>query len=106
FRLITASGKPYAGGIRLFLPLKLPDEKERREVEVRCLRLKKEGDGPGKLLVYTMDKEPAVAVRLREQAGNSRMPLSIEVKEATETRLTLVVSLHDKYAADILVGRE
>jgi hypothetical protein len=106
FRLITASGKPYAAGKRLFLSLKLPDAKDRREVEVLRLRLKRDGDGPGQLLVYTMDKEPALAVPLRKQASSSGLPISIGVKDVSERRLTLVVSLHDQYAADITVGRE
>jgi hypothetical protein len=106
FRLITPGGKPYAGGKRLFLALSIEGEGERREVEVLRLRLKKDGDGPGKLLVYTMDKEPALALPLREQAGESGLPLSVGVKDVSEKRITFVVSLHDKYAADIVVGRK
>ena len=70
------------------------------------LGLKKDGDGPGKLLVYTMDKEPALAVPLRHQAGNSGVPISIAAKDVSETRITFVVSLGDKYAADIVFERE
>jgi hypothetical protein len=81
FRLVTAGGRPYAGGKRLFLSLELPDGKGRREVEVLRLRLKKDGDGPGKLLVYTKDKEPALAVPRRDQAGNSGAPVGISVKD-------------------------
>jgi hypothetical protein len=103
--LVAANGKPYRGK-RLFITWIPPDGGERREVEVLRLRLKKDGEGPGQLLAYTMDKQPAVVVPLREQAANSRMPINLGVKGASKTRVTLVVSLHDKYAADVVFGGE
>jgi hypothetical protein len=105
FRLITANGKPYAAGKRLFLSLKLPDAGEPREVEVIRLRLKRDG-GPGKLLVYAMDREPALAAPLRKEAGNSGVPIRVAAKDVSKTRITFVVSLGDRYAADIVVGTE
>jgi hypothetical protein len=105
YRLLTASGKPAAVRKRLFLSYPFLGG-EPREGEVFRFRLKKDGEGPGKLLIYAMDKEPALAIPLRKQASNSGAPISISVKDLSERRLTIVVSLQDQYAANIVIGRE
>jgi hypothetical protein len=105
-QLFTPGGKRYTGGKRLFLTWQLPGTDERREVEVLRLRRKAGGVGPGQLLVFTMGKAPALTLPLRKQEGNSGVPLSVGFRVVSKTRGALVITLHDKYAADIVFGTE
>jgi hypothetical protein len=94
--------KPHVGGKRLLLTY--PDKGEDREVEVLRLRRKAEGDGPGKLLVYTMDKDPILSVPLREE-GKGDLPVELSFRVVGKDRVAVTVILDGKWSAEVQFER-
>jgi hypothetical protein len=94
----VVADKPHVGGKRLLLTY--PDKEGDREVEVLRLRRTTKGGGPGKLLVYTMDKDPILSVPLRE-GGKGELPVELSFRVAGKDRGAVTVILDGKWSAEI-----
>jgi hypothetical protein len=90
--------KPHVGGKRLLLAYS--DKGEDREVEVLRLRRTTNGEGPGKLLVYTMEKDPILSVPLRE-GGKGELPVELSFQVVGKDRGAVTVILDGKWSAEI-----
>ena len=96
---VAIDGKPFAG--KLFTTSIPVQNGANREIAVLRLSVKKENDTDWNLYVFGSDKKPIAKCAFREEAKETKDAISIDVKDFTDDKGKLIVTVHGKYAADI-----